>query len=523
MKKLTLLFAFFIICSYASAQWWGQNDWDKTPLNDFGFYNSYINKYKQIIKHSWDDKKFPWNHPDRNWTNIMLPWGKVGIGTITPDEKLHVVGNVIIEGRMLSTTIQVDSIVVKNLSLTNDLFAHRNILVDGNIGIGVINPTQKLDIAGSLKVSNYIYADSIITKGFRTGLGSFDNLNVSNRLFVTGKTGLGVTSPTERLEVDGNIKLTKSLFADSIITNGFRSHFGKFANLNVTDKFLVSGKIGIGVLEPLEKLEVVGNIKATNTLLADSAVLKGIRSGSGNFYNLNVSSNLVSNTVMADSVITKGFRTGSGSFTNLSMSGNFFVSGKTGLGVASPAEKLEVDGNIKTTQKLIATEIITDTATLTKGLKVNGIISSNTIYTNAIKLSGAQSLSIDNNINFAGSAIMNQTLAIGTPTVPSGYLMAVKGKIIAEEIKVRKFDTWPDYVFDNSYKLKSLYEVEQYIKKNNHLEGIPSAKQAESEGIEVGEMQAKLLEKIEELTLYLIELKKENDKLAQKVAELEKK
>lgn len=387
MKKLYLLLAFLGIYSYTSAQWRGQNDWDKTSLNDFGFYNQYINKYKFNVDQSWDDKKYPWNHPNRKWTNILLPWGNVGIGTITPEQKLHVVGNVKIEGRLFSSSMEADTLTIANLTVTRDILARNNIIVDGRIGIGITSPSQKLDIAGNLKVSNTIFSDSIITNGFRTGSGAFANLTVSN---------------------------------------------------------------------------------------------------------------------------------------------NFFVSGKTGLGVLAPVEKLEVAGNIKTTQKLIASEILADTATFAKGIRINGnlvssgIISSNTIYTNSIKLSGAQSIAVDNNITFGANAIVNQTLAIGTSIVPTGYKLAVKGKIIAEEIKVRHSDTWPDYVFTSTYKLKSLYEVEQYIKQHSHLEGIPTAKQADAEGVDVGNMQAKLLEKIEELTVYLIELKKQNDLLAQKVALLEK-
>jgi hypothetical protein len=72
----------------------------------------------------------------------------------------------------------------------------------------------------------------------------------------------------------------------------------------------------------------------------------------------------------------------------------------------------------------------------------------------------------------------------------------------------------PDYVFAKNYTLKSLDEVEDFIKKNNHLPGIPSAKTIETNGLSVGEMQKMQMEKIEELTLYIIELKKEIEKLS---------
>ncbi|MFC5282642.1 hypothetical protein [Pedobacter alpinus] len=86
--------------------------------------------------------------------------------------------------------------------------------------------------------------------------------------------------------------------------------------------------------------------------------------------------------------------------------------------------------------------------------------------------------------------------------------LAVKGQIRTSEVKV---DTgpWPDYVFDNDYQLLSLNEIENYIKVNKHLPEIPSAKQIETEGLNLGEMNSLLLKKVEELTLHLIEMKKE--------------
>ena len=82
------------------------------------------------------------------------------------------------------------------------------------------------------------------------------------------------------------------------------------------------------------------------------------------------------------------------------------------------------------------------------------------------------------------------------------------GTVRATEVRV-KVPVFPDYVFEKNYKLPTLEEVEAYINKHGHLEGIPSAKEVEeNEGISLGEMNVKLLEKIEELTLYLIEQNK---------------
>ena len=75
---------------------------------------------------------------------------------------------------------------------------------------------------------------------------------------------------------------------------------------------------------------------------------------------------------------------------------------------------------------------------------------------------------------------------------------------------------WADYVFDETYKLRSIDDVAAHIQQHKHLPGIPSAKEVEANGLKVGEMQAKMMEKIEELTLYVIELKKEIELLKAK-------
>lgn len=106
--------------------------------------------------------------------------------------------------------------------------------------------------------------------------------------------------------------------------------------------------------------------------------------------------------------------------------------------------------------------------------------------------------------------IANGNLGIGTAT-PKEKL-SVNGKIRAHEIKVETAD-WPDYVFEGDYKTTSLTELEKFIKKNKHLPEMPSAKEAETNGVELGEMNKLLLKKIEELTLHLIEKDKEVQKL----------
>ncbi|WP_062057778.1 tail fiber protein [Sediminicola sp. YIK13] len=102
----------------------------------------------------------------------------------------------------------------------------------------------------------------------------------------------------------------------------------------------------------------------------------------------------------------------------------------------------------------------------------------------------------------SGTTYFLSNVGIGT-TSPDSKL-TVKGKIHAEEVKVDLSVPGPDYVFKADYELMSLEEIQKFIKENGHLPNIPSAKEMEEDGIELGIMNLRLLEKIEELTLYAL-------------------
>ncbi len=125
------------------------------------------------------------------------------------------------------------------------------------------------------------------------------------------------------------------------------------------------------------------------------------------------------------------------------------------------------------------------------------------------------SISSAGNAVFAGSlsgtsATFSGNIGIGTDNLSEK--LNVNGNIRARAVKVSP-EGWPDYVFEQSYKLPDLKVTEQFIKENKHLPEVPSAKEVQTNGIELGQMNAMLLKKIEELTLYLIELKKDNEKI----------
>lgn len=104
----------------------------------------------------------------------------------------------------------------------------------------------------------------------------------------------------------------------------------------------------------------------------------------------------------------------------------------------------------------------------------------------------------------------------------SSYNLFVKGGILTEELRVALQGTWADYVFKKEYKLPTLDEVEKYIEENGHLKNVPSAKEVKENGIELGEMARIQQEKIEELTLYIIEQNRINENQKKQLEKQEK-
>jgi hypothetical protein len=135
------------------------------------------------------------------------------------------------------------------------------------------------------------------------------------------------------------------------------------------------------------------------------------------------------------------------------------------------------------------------------------------------------------NISFGTAATERMRIAgngnVGIGTATPSSLLDVSGTITAKEIIVSG-NAVPDYVFAPGYRNRPLREVAAYIQQNHHLPGMPSAEEAEQSGLSVGDMQKKMLEKIEELTLHMIDadernrrLEQENRALQERVASLE--
>ncbi|WP_298733954.1 hypothetical protein [uncultured Chitinophaga sp.] len=175
---------------------------------------------------------------------------------------------------------------------------------------------------------------------------------------------------------------------------------------------------------------------------------------------------------------------------------SFFNSGNVGIGTATPTEKLDIAGSLGHIQFQASGARIAFTR-------------NNANYLDAVTPGGFLIFSTNGSVERV-RIDANGNVGIGTNN-PQAKL-AVNGDIFSKRLKVVQTG-WADYVFTPEYSLLPLHELENYIKCNQHLPDIPSAAEIERNGLDVGEMNRRLLQKVEELTLYIIDLKKEIDEL----------
>jgi hypothetical protein len=115
----------------------------------------------------------------------------------------------------------------------------------------------------------------------------------------------------------------------------------------------------------------------------------------------------------------------------------------------------------------------------------------------------------------------NGTTWVNNMALDANGNLYTRGVVNAPEILVQSSVAWPDYVFEENYPLMPLEDLDQFIKAKGHLPGVATQAEVAEKGVNVGEVSAQLLRKVEELTLYVIDLKKQNDQLSAKVSEME--
>lgn len=377
----------------------------------------------------------------------------------------------------------------------------------------------------------------------------------------SGNVGIGTSSPTSRLTVDGNM-LVKN--GNIVIDDPFAGLFFKTENinkgymqlrganydmklgtiaLNTTGKLVFEtqniaritvepgGNVGIGYTDPIVKLDVNGNIRAAGDLVLNEGLLRIFYPSDSKFWQMRYSTSaggLYFEENGEDRLILKdGGNVGIGinPTQKLHVNGNALVAGDVTVNGTSPIIQLQESGVNKGFVQLSG-----------DNLRV-GTNSSNDLGSFVVRTNGADRFLVDalgvaafnNNVVMTANAFINGnaragTLNVGTSLNTAGYIVRIGGKMICEEVKVKLISSgWPDYVFSDKYKLPTLQELQSFIQKNKHLPNIPSAAEVEKEGIDLGDMQKRMMEKIEELTLYILQLEKKNQELNLRVANLENK
>jgi hypothetical protein len=332
----------------------------------------------------------------------------------------------------------------------------------GKVGIGTNNPSQKLTIAGS---------------------GTYNQVNAA--AIVLDNTTAAQKWEWHALD-DGNMQLADYTGAASrlIIKKGTVAGYLYLDGTN--------GNIGIGTASPIAKLDVNGTIALGGQQIASY--------GSGS---INIGD------VVSGDGLTPTLRLFTNDTERLRIDGN----GNVGIGTSNPQRKLHVNASSGWGELRL------------EGNAISG--STIELYSNGIALADIYStLSKDLIFRTNGSAEAmrinsNGSIGIATANPDAAYKLNVNGKIKAHELYLITTG-WSDFVFSKDYKLRSLQEVERHIKEKGHLPDIPSEKEVVANGVAVVDMHAKLLQKIEELTLYVIEQDKINEEQRKKIESLER-
>jgi hypothetical protein len=269
---------------------------------------------------------------------------------------------------------------------------------------------------------------------------------------------------------------------------------------------LSNGNVGLGLTDPEHRLHVSGTVRATTS----SYAIRGTKTGNGTFPGVWGETESISSGASG----VRGFVTSTAPGGN-SAGVYGFNAGTGGLGIGvrgvHDGNGWGVSGETKGGRGVYGNAEAAGLSFTAYGVygRANGIGGTR------IGVYGTASGGSRNWAGyFEGDAYVSDKLRIGELDAPANYKLAVDGKVICEEMRVQLSNDWPDYVFDEEYERLSLDELGEFIQTEKHLPNIPSAEEIETQGgVDLGEMQRLTIEKVEEITLYLLELKESNEAL----------
>ncbi|MDI9311413.1 MAG: hypothetical protein QM535_14470 [Limnohabitans sp.] len=452
------------------------------------------------------------------------------------------------------TTYNLSAQTLGTINLSGTLNDPLFVNVNGKVGIGTNNPSEKLDINGNIRLNNYAiyFKDGVNDYSQGLGFNAFSSLTVVDgpvlfgwdggalgstfggqksialRWKNNGNVGIGTNNPDGQLHLydifnpgGKNLIIGDDTFLTDIDVQNVLGIYGNFDSTKAGIKLGSNGptiyglnnNLGIGNSTPEAPLTIDGNGKEEGPNGSMQITNDCILFGGNNAGKETQSAQISAGKHEPNSLNIVGMAADQDANTRKMTfwaEAGLKLYGSMGLG-KNPTEKLDVLGNIR----------LNDNAIYFRG---------NNDYYQGLGYNAFNSLtSIDGPVLFGwnGGALGSSTnlekkialrwdnggkVIIGGPslTTPGDYSLYVEKGILTSLIKVAVPNSsyWSDYVFAKDYQLKPLEEVESFVNKNHHLPNIPSANEVVKNGINLGEMDAKLLEKIEELTLYMIQLNK---------------
>lgn len=419
----------------------------------------------------------------------------------------------------------------------------------GNVGIGTTFPTEKLTVEGNIRVSNCIDANCLNVTGkirasayasnspliFEAPIGT-ERARIDD---ATGNVGIGINNPSEKLDVNGNIRINEyDIFFRSVIPDGNHglgwygvdAPFGmdkKFAAVDVNGPVLFgwnggalgvkqgtsekialkwdeNGNVGVGTTTPTEKLEV----GAGGTLrLSDGAGYLDMKATAFGG-EIQSSGPLKINFDCRQDVIIGGpAKVGCPHSLTMYANANVEIAGQTHV-----AGNIIGDGEAIFAQRVgIGTSLPNCQLQIVAQPNVNGL----TVSTNHTNSYG---------YNILAEVDMDGTKAIAVSQGNTDqFVVYGNGHVFAHKVRVTlgAFD-FPDYVFDENYLLMPLETLQQYLLKNKHLPEYPTEKEVTKNGLDLGDISVLQQKSIEEIFLHLIALKEENKQMKLEIEKMKK-